>query len=349
MKVIYVILTTTVVCCSCKNTMQQETAYEGKDISGIIRISIDKDTKVSTLTIETNGKWTLYSGSSVDNIDFSTPIAKHPEPEGQGYNRITLSSLSRRYYQLITDEGKATVAERHLPMAGGYNFRDLGGIKTKDGRFVRWGKIFRSDDLHKLTEDDLNYLASIPLKSIVDFRGEEEQKFAPDKLPVSVVNEFKLPIDPGNVISLMELTDLDSTQMDSIMMRMNILFVTDKDFIGYYKEFFKLLQQEKNLPLLFHCSAGKDRTGMGAALILYALGVDEQTIMEDYLASNVYLSDKYAKEIAMNPNLKSVLSVKKEFLQAGLDHIKTTHGSVEKFLETTLEVDIPAFRKQFLY
>ncbi|MFR7811435.1 MAG: hypothetical protein ACLU4N_20515 [Butyricimonas faecihominis] len=83
MKVIYVILTTTVVCCSCKNTMQQETAYEGKDISGIIRISIDKDTKVSTLTIETNGKWTLYSGSSVDNIDFSTPIAKHPEPEGQ--------------------------------------------------------------------------------------------------------------------------------------------------------------------------------------------------------------------------------------------------------------------------
>ena len=179
-----------------------------------------------------------------------------------------------------------------------------------------------SDDLHKLTEDDLNYLASIPLKSIVDFRGEEEQKFAPDKLPVSVVNEFKLPIDPGNVISLMGLTDLDSTQMDSIMMRMNILFVTDKDFIGYYKEFFKLLQQEKNLPLLFHCSAGKDRTGMGAALILYALGVDEQTIMEDYLASNVYLSDKYAKEIAMNPNLKSVLSVKKEFLQAGLDQIK---------------------------
>lgn len=257
MKVIYVILTTTVVCCSCKNTMQQETAYEGKDISGIIRISIDKDTKVSTLTIETNGKWALYSGSSVDNIDFSTPIAKHPEPEGQGYNRITLSSLSRRYYQLITDEGKATVAERHLPMAGGYNFRDLGGIKTKDGRFVRWGKIFRSDDLHKLTENDLNYLASIPLKSIVDFRGEEEQKFAPDKLPVSVVNEFKLPIDPGNVISLMGLTDLDSTQMDSIMMRMNILFVTDKDFIGYYKEFFKLLQQEKNLPLLFHCSAGK--------------------------------------------------------------------------------------------
>lgn len=72
MKVIYVILTTTVVCCSCKNTMQQETAYEGKDISGIIRISIDKDTKVSTLTIETNGKWALYSGSSVVISIFQT-------------------------------------------------------------------------------------------------------------------------------------------------------------------------------------------------------------------------------------------------------------------------------------
>ena len=65
----------------------------------------------------------------------------------------------------------------------------------------------------------------------MDFRGEEEQKFAPDKLPVSVVNEFKLPIDPGNVISLMELTDLDSTQMDSIMMRMNFLFVSEDENI----------------------------------------------------------------------------------------------------------------------
>ena len=88
---------------------------------------------------------------------------------------------------------------------------------------------------------------------------------------------------------------------------------------------------------------------MGVALILYALGINEQTMMEAYLASNLYLSDKYAKEIAIHPNLKSVLTVKREFLQAELDQIKTTHGSVEKFLETTLEVEIPAFRKQFLY
>ena len=70
---------------------------------------------------------------------------------------------------------------------------------------------------------------------------------------------------------------------------------------------------------------------MGVALILYALGINEQTMMEDYLASNVYLSDK------------------REFLQAELDQIKTTLGSVEKFLKTVLEVDISAFRKQFLY
>ena len=82
---------------------------------------------------------------------------------------------------------------------------------------------------------------------------------------------------------------------------------------------------------------------------LYALGINEQTMMEDYLASNVYLSDKYAKEIAIHPNLKSVLTVKREFLQAELDQIKTTLGSVEKFLKTVLEVDISAFRKQFLY
>ena len=81
---------------------------------------------------------------------------------------------------------------------------------------------------------------------------------------------------------------------------------------------------------------------MGVALILYALGINEQTMMEDYLASNVYLSDKYAKEIAIHPNLKSVLTVKREFQQPELDHNKTTHGSVEKFLKTVLEEESSA-------
>ena len=88
---------------------------------------------------------------------------------------------------------------------------------------------------------------------------------------------------------------------------------------------------------------------MGAALILYALGVDEATIMQDYLASNIYLDNKYAKELERNPELKSVLTVKREFLQAGIDRIKQDHGSVENFLKNVLKVDLAKFKERYLY
>ena len=109
------------------------------------------------------------------------------------------------------------------------------------------------------------------------------------------------------------------------------------------------MQDSTRVPLLFHCSAGKDRTGTAAALILYALGVDEAIIMEDYLASNHYLGDKYAKELEQNPGLKPVLTVKREFLQAAIDRIKQDHGSVENFLVKVLHVDIPKFKARYLY
>ena len=320
------IITTTIVYYSCGSKTINKATYEGQDISGIAQIVVDKDTKNTTLNITTNGKWTLYTGPSVDSIDFSTPFA-----QGKGNETVQLPSPDKRYYQLVTNKGKTILSERQLPMAGGYNFRDLGGIKTKDGRFTKWGKIFRSDDLHNLTAADLDYEA------------------APDKLPQSTRNSYPLSIDPGNVMSLIELTDLNAMQMDSIMMQMNTLFVTDSTFVDKYRIFFRLLQDEQEVPLLFHCSAGKDRTGMGAALILYALGVDEATIMQDYLASNIYLDNKYAKELERNPELKSVLTVKREFLQAGIDRIKQDHGSVENFLKNVLKVDLAKFKERYLY
>lgn len=138
-------------------------------------------------------------------------------------------------------------------------------------------------------------------------------------------------------------------KIDSLMMEMNILLVTDPDCINRYKKFFELLQNKSNTPLLFHCSAGKDRTGMGAALILSALGVDEQTIMKDYLLSNIYLANKYSKMKAANPNLSSLFEVKPEFLQAGLDKIKNDHGNVENFLTKMLNIDIAKMREMYLY
>lgn len=338
--------TTSTICCSGNKKINQQAIYEGQDISDTAKIVINKDSKKVSLQIRTDGKWVLFSGTSVGIIDFSKPLLKG---EGSGTFEVSTPGPGRNYYQLETGHGKAILAEQQLPMAGGYNFRDLGGIKTKEGRYIKWGKLFRSDDLHLLTEADLQYLSSIPIRTIVDFRGQDEMQQAPDKIPASVHEEYKLSIDPGNVTSLMGLTKLEANQMDDIMKKIYTLSLSDSVFIDKYKEFFKLLQDQEELPLLFHCSAGKDRTGTGAALVLYALGVDEKKIMDDYMASNTYLSDKYAKELEMYPNLIAVLTVKLEFLQTGIERIKTDFGSIKNYLEQALGVDIQKFREQYLY
>jgi protein-tyrosine phosphatase len=88
---------------------------------------------------------------------------------------------------------------------------------------------------------------------------------------------------------------------------------------------------------------------MGAALFLASLGVDEQTIMEDYLSSNEYLGDKYSSLISAHPELEALITAKKEYLQAGLDRIKEKHGSIENYLKETLGVDMDKMKRIYLY
>lgn len=333
---------------SCNNTSKKmnKAQYSGNDITGQVNIIRDKDSKAASLDININGKWELYAGNSVDNIDFSNPIL---EGANSGTFSIAVNDTARSYFEIVTPEGSAIISERHLPMQGGYNFRDLGGIKNTEGKYIKWGKVFRSDDLHNLTNADLRYLANIPLISIVDFRSDAEIKIAEDKVPTSVKEDYAFSIVPGDVLDFADFANLSIEQMDSVMMKLNISLVTDSSCIDQYRKYFDLLQNSNDVPLMFHCSAGKDRTGMGAALFLSALGVDEETIMKDYMASNVYLADKYSDQIAKQPNLKSLFEVKPQFIKAGLDQIKKDHGSVENYLTNVLRVDLAKMKEMYLY
>jgi len=345
MKRLIFILGLTVLFTSCHKEKMSKAAYEGKDLSNEATIKRDKETKEAHLNLQLNSKWELYAGNTVEKIDFSKPVAKG---EGAGIFPLQVSDSTRSYFQLITDEGKAILAETQLPMTGGYNFRDLGGIRTIDGRYVKWGKIFRSDDLNHLTDKDLRYLSSIPITSIVDFRTEAEINTAPDKVPSSVKNDYICTITPGK-LSTEDVTKATKEELVEEMKNMNRLLVTDPDCIAVYKNFFELLQNEKEIPLMFHCSAGKDRTGMGAALILYALGVDDMTVMQNYMMSNTYLEDKYTHLIEEYPNMQPLFEVKTEYLQAGIDQMEKDHGSVENYLTKVLNVDIQKFKEMYLY
>ncbi|MFR9165664.1 MAG: tyrosine-protein phosphatase [Dysgonomonas sp.] len=329
---------------ACKNEVKKG-VYEGKDISEEASIIRDSKTKNASLSINADGKWKLYAGGSTDAIDYSKAF----EGDGRGIFLLDVSNTSRSYFQLITADGKAILSDSHLPMEGGYNFRDLGGIRNKDGKYVKWGVFFRTDDLSNLTEGDLNYLSSIPITSVVDFRTKAEIASAPDKLPASVKNYYELNISPGNLDINDTKLDLSKIKTDSIMIEMNKAFVCDTAIINTYRKFFTLLQNENNLSLIFHCSAGKDRTGMGAALILFALGVDEETVIKDYMLSNTYLSGKYDKLMKENPALEPMFTVRPEYLQTSIDIMKNDYGGIDNYLEKELGVNIKAFREKYLY
>ena len=230
--------------------------------------------------------------------------------------------------------------ERLLPMEGAYNVRDLGGYQTTDGKTVKWEMIIRSGDLNKLTDRDLECLNNMQIRTFIDFRDSAEIEAAPDKTPASWQQTYPLSIDAGSMV------DLQSVSMDStgtIMIEINKALVNQHQEI--YKEFFRIVSDESQAPLLFHCSAGKDRTGLAAALFLAALGVDREVIIEDYLLSAVYLEDKYAEEIKKFPPLEPLMTVKRSYIEAAFNEIDNQYGGVENYLKEYLAVDINTLKK----
>lgn len=238
--------------------------------------------------------------------------------------------------------------DRRLPLSGCYNFRDLGGYRAADGRSVKWGLLFRSDDLSSLTSADVTHLSSIPIRTVVDFRSQMEIDMAAEKMPSADAKYCQLSIEPGNLSDLRDFANLTSDGVEEKMEQINEYFVTQDDAIARWAEFFRLLQDDRNEPLVFHCSAGKDRTGMAAALVLFALGVDQSVIMDDYLLSNDYLTGKYQSYIDRYPQLEPLFVVRREFLQAGIDKIEQLFGSPEKFLTEKLGVDLAKLRDIYL-
>lgn len=237
----------------------------------------------------------------------------------------------------------ADSTQREVKLQGAINFRDLGGYTTKDGKHVKWGKIYRSASLNKLTDADLAKLHSLSLAYVADFRGPYEVKTAPDKLPAQAIR-VSLPAGSENIG--------DSNYMKQMMMTQN----KDSAILSFYsnitpfKERYKpvfdeMLQLPADSAMLFHCTAGKDRTGIAAALILYALGVDEETIVEDYLATNYYRATENEKSIAgmmhygMNETTaRNMMAAKREYLEAAYMSIMKQYGSIDTYL--TKEMDL---------
>ena len=233
---------------------------------------------------------------------------------------------------------------RVVALEGCSNMRDLGGYRAADGRAVRFGLVFRSASLAALTEADLLAFDATGIRTVCDLRGEREAARAPSRLPgVDAPEVVRLPIEPRVGASLRDLLareEATGEDMHDLLRTAYAAYATDH--LPRYRALFGLLLGEERLPLLFHCSAGKDRTGFGAALVLTALGVPRETVVADYLATNRI----WKREHALPPNTPAdvrdtLLTAHRPLLEAALDLAVSSHGGVEALLENGLGLDPP--------
>ena len=273
-----------------------------------------------------------------------------------------LAASERPYIHLLAPGGPfVVVAERQVPLAGTSNFRDIGGYPVASGGYVRWGSVFRSDHLAELTADDLAVVTALGVRTIIDLRGPHELAAQPSAVPAdgsfTVVN---LPIGDGSVDGvplreLMEKGQLDQFSNDDMALLYETMLEEHADvFVAIVMAAAKadLGDNRGEEPtagvagsvfdgaLLYHCTAGKDRTGLATALLLSTLGVDDATVLDDFELTNRYRSKWRVEEL--RPLLAEqgldidafmpLFTAPRKALVAALAGLRERHGSVEAYL-----------------
>jgi protein-tyrosine phosphatase len=244
--------------------------------------------------------------------------------------------------------------QRQLPLEHASNARDLGGYATVDGRKVKWGMLFRSGSLAELDPADVAVVADLGLSRVTDFRSESEREQAADRLPEQnpaidyrVVNVNNPVLDVkalGQKVYAGQLTD---AELRSLLDRSS--YIDDPQLRHAWGNWLRGLAEPGALPQLFHCTAGKDRTGFAAALVLMTLGVEREQVMEDFLLSNYYLADRiesgvekisqYSSSPLDEDLLAQVLGVSSASLEGAITAMEARYGSVEDYIESGLGVD----------
>jgi protein-tyrosine phosphatase len=244
-----------------------------------------------------------------------------------------------------------------LGIASVPNLRDAGGYTTADGSVVRRGVAYRSNQLNPISADDMKKIAALGLKNDFDLRTAEERNAKPDQLPAGVKEVWLNVLADAKGVSVAEVEKMLSDPKVA-----NAALGDGKgaaEFVKTYREFVTLpsanaafrrlfvdLGDARQVPALYHCTTGKDRTGWASAALLTLLGVPKDKVYEDYLKSNEYILPAYKNFIDRfvaaggQPSIpQDLLGVKAEYLDAAFDQVKTQYGSIEIYFDKGLGID----------
>lgn len=256
-----------------------------------------------------------------------------------------------------------------IGVTSGRNFRELGGYETLSGKKIKMHKLLRTGNLADLSPFDKQFLTDYGAKYDVDFRSKEEVDNQPDRVPDGVEYIYDPVFSEDLTNSSKSITDLDTQAHDDADFGFNHMHYAYEDMIESepaqkaYRKFFDVLLENTvdSESVIFHCTAGKDRTGFGALLALSALGVPLNTIKKDYLLTNITTKDfvdsmvEHARQNGKNENvlqsIRDIQSVRSEYLDHAVKVLNDEYGGINNYLRDVMKLssaDIMKLRNIYL-
>lgn len=250
------------------------------------------------------------------------------------------------------------------------NLRDLGGIRTSDGRRIRHGMLYRSSYLYNLSESDAEYLHDlIGLSTVVDLRSPSELAEKKDTIPDDVkyihlppLNDEQNPsVNRKNRLGILKAIMAKEGGAKKHLSDIYRLMITQRESLDAFKKMLDIMSDDESHAVLWHCTQGKDRTGIATMVALMALGVDRNEIMRDYMKTNrscffknfwIFIGVSIVTfNVCTAYSLDLLLSARRFFLEAAFDEIDTVYGGTEGFLKNGIGLtdgDISKLRSIYL-
>jgi protein-tyrosine phosphatase len=252
--------------------------------------------------------------------------------------------------------GCATPPPQHssrVELAHARNLRDLGGYSTIDGRQIKKGMLYRSDHLKKVSKRHAEAVAALGVKRVYDLRSKKEREWDPPTLAeISSLEVVSLPvtcelIDPHEVARRILTGEVEEGDFQGLMLECYQNYVLN--FTSEWSTLLRDMAEPGGLPALIHCTYGRDRTGVSVAIILRSLGVSEETVLEDYLLSNTFWESETSRLSFLancascfrtpRSEVRALLEVRPEYLEAAFEAIDHKYGSFEGYLHEGLGID----------
>lgn len=283
----------------------------------------------------------IYESESPDSFNISTPISELPINRGF-VDVLAIRHLNRSYFKLIFEKKYSLItSERVVQIPSLFNFRDLGGYYNTQNKQIRWGKLYRSRDFSEISPKGIEFIKNLKVKTTIDLRTESDHIRYPNRYSTPLVHQYPLKGNPPNVFAHKILSE-EMKRGDVLVSLQDVFYYLLQNNSNYYTQMFDILLEESNYPIVISCSVGKDRTGVASALILAALDVDRETIINDFLMTNdlINYNKQFPNASLFDSNIQETMtalySAHQEMITYTFDQIVKQYGSLDQYFEEEL-------------